>query len=360
MSRRTKKNPLLRLAVPTVVVVLLSFVAYRAAHRWRPSLFRGWQRPTPHQAAQRFCRALTASPGGGYRVETAASDSLFALTLTDLRDRPFALTNLMLARRALSCGIDLLSAAEDRKRERLELAYGLAGRPLVSVSVRRAKRDTVGQPADRPRIALIVYGIATADKAAKSLLAEMPEVRTLIVDRPVATAGRELLVSLPLEPIGYPKQDPGPGTILLDDSDSKIAAKLAKRFRALDRPAGFAVEAGSRALKDERVTGLVARFCREKGMVLFEPRFTANSLAREQAAASGCPYLTATAYVEPQAAPKAAAARITAALRAAAAGRSAVVMVPARHDVLRALRQAITAEIRQSRDFVGVRDLGGH
>ncbi|MCU0608010.1 MAG: divergent polysaccharide deacetylase family protein [Candidatus Edwardsbacteria bacterium] len=358
MSRRTKKNRPLRLAVAVFVAVLLSLLAYRAVLRWKPGIVRPPQGATPRQSAQRFCRSVAADRDG-YLVKSGTADSLFAMTLTDTRNRPFALTNLMLARRARACGIELLSAAEDRRRDRLELAYGVAGRPLVSVSVRRSGRESAGGPGDsRPRIALVAYGLAAADKAARSELAKLPEIRTLVIDRATAAAGRELLVSLPLEPIGYPKQDPGPGTILLDDSDSKVAAKLAKRFRIADRPAGFAVEAGSRALKDERITGRVARFCRENGLVLFEPRFTANSLAREQAAANGCPYLTTTAYLEPKVSAAAAAGRIRAALRPSGAGMTTVLLLPVRSDVLRELARALTGEVRSACDFVGVSGLG--
>ncbi|MRR09929.1 hypothetical protein EG831_07635 [bacterium] len=358
MSKRTRKNRPLRLAVPVIAAILLSLLAYRVIVRWKPGVLRPGQRPTPRQAAQRFCRSLAADRDSGYVVKSESADTLFSLTVTDLRNRPFALTNLALARRARSCGIQLMSAVEDRKRDRLELVYGVAGRRLVSVSVRRRGGDASILASGRLRVALVAYGLAAADKAAKAALAGLPEIRTLIVDRPVAAAGRELLVSLPLEPIGYPKEDPGPGTILLDDSDSKVAAKLAKRFRIADRPAGFSVEAGSRALKDARITGLVARFCREKGLVLFEPRFTANSLAREQAATNGCPYLTATAYLEPKTSASAAAGKIRSALRRSDTDKPVVLMLPARSDVLRELARALDGDVRSTCDFMGVSGLG--
>ena len=144
---------------------------------------------------------------------------------------------------------------------------------------------------------------------------------------------------------------------MLDDSESRIGAKLAKCFQLVPQPAGFAAEAGSRALKDKRITSLVMRFCADRTLVFLEPRFTANSLAREQAALSGCPFLTATVYVENKASLPSAAALIQSALQHARRNKTALLMFPARADVLGALGKALTRDVLAEFEFVDISQL---
>ena len=202
MIKRQKKNIIPRLIVPVIFAVLLVVLGYRAAIRWKPSVFKRSPRPTPRQSAERFRSLVLSRSDSGFVVKLRAADSIAGLTISDYQDRSFVLTNLALLRQARACGLDLLSAVEDRKRQSLDLVYGLANRPLLAIAIRKRTRTAAEPPAARPRIALVAYGFSDADKAARAALAKRPEIRTLVVDRPGSAAGRELLVSLPLEPIG--------------------------------------------------------------------------------------------------------------------------------------------------------------
>lgn len=357
MTKRNKRT-IARFIVPVAIAALLAVLGYRAVHRWKPAVFNHSQRPTPRQSAERFRSRLLAGSDSCFMAVSLTGDTISRLAIADSRGRSFVLTNLSLLRQARADGLDLLSATEDRRRQSLELVYGVPGRPLLAILIRRKHRSPADSAAAKPRIALVAYRASDAGKSARAALARRSEIKTLVIDRPGSAAGRELLISLPLEPIGYPKEDPGPGTIRLDDSDAKVADKLARRRATVPNPVGFSADAGSRALKDKRIAALVAQFCADNRMVFLEPRFTANSLAREQSGASGCPYLTATAYIENRASVKSASAQIQSAFRHARSNKTALIMFPARTDILDALGKALTREVLAEFEFVGASRLG--
>jgi len=289
-------------------------------------------------------------------VRRVPGRSQAVLAITDSRGQSLVQTNLALCRLAAADGLRPLAAVEDRKRSRLSLIFGAGADSLVWVSVQRKQRQNIMVP-PRPRLALVAYGLPPENSRAWRNLLRRTAVRTLIADQPLRTISREVLVALPLEPIGYPKQDPGPGTILLDDSEAQLRTKLVRFSKYAPKPAGFSASQGSRALKDQRVTSAVMRFCAAQHLLFLEPRFTANSLARESAMASGCRYLTATVYIEPKASATSAAAALAKALARARKDKAGLVLFPARDDILTALDNLLTDPVLAEFDFVEVSKL---
>jgi polysaccharide deacetylase 2 family uncharacterized protein YibQ len=88
----------------------------------------------------------------------------------------------------------------------------------------------------RPRIALIVIGLGVSEQATRSALNTLPKPVTLAFQPAAADIGRwlaearkaghESLLMLPLEPLDYPNDDPGPGVLLTSQSDAENLAAL--------------------------------------------------------------------------------------------------------------------------------------
>ena len=295
------------------VALLLAALSYRFHAQWGQRLFVSSQRPTPQQAANRFCDRIASWSDPAFVVKRMPGRPQARLVVSDFHGRSLVQTNLALCRLAAASGLQPLAATEDRKRASLSLVFGTDSDSLVWISIQQKQRQDFKLPA-RPQLALVAYCLPPENSRSWHALLKRAAVRTLIADQPLRTAGRDVLIALPLEPIGYPQQDPGPGTILLDDSDIQLRTKLVRFLKYAPKPAGFAASQGSRALKDQRVTSAVMRFCTAEHLLFLEPRFTANSLARESARANGCRYLTATAYVEQKTSAKSAAAMLAKAL----------------------------------------------
>ncbi|HTY09349.1 MAG TPA: divergent polysaccharide deacetylase family protein, partial [Candidatus Edwardsbacteria bacterium] len=281
-TKRRSAKAWFRIPLLLTVALLLALAGYRTYHRWGPLLSGAGRRPTRRQIVSRFCGQIVSLSTGAFAVKRLPDRERSRLVVNDSRGQPLVQTNLDLCRLAETCGLRTLAATEDRRRARLSLVFGMAADSLVWVEVQRKQPPEALSPV-RPRLALAAYALPPENSRAWQALLRRTAIRTLITDQPLRTAVREVLVALPLEPIGYPKQDPGPGTLLLDDGETQLRTKLTRFSKYAPRPVGFAASQGSRALKEQRLTTVVMRFCAAGGLLFLEPRFTANSLARESA-----------------------------------------------------------------------------
>jgi len=89
-------------------------------------------------------------------------------------------------------------------------------------------RDVYARPFDRtdsrPRVALVVLDMGLSASSTRRAIDRLPGAATLAlnpysaeIDRWLAdarTAGHEVLLEVPMEPVGYPADDPGPETLL--------------------------------------------------------------------------------------------------------------------------------------------------
>ena len=108
----------------------------------------------------------------------------------------------------------------------------------------------------RPRIALIVTGIGLDQTLSQAALDRLPGTITFGFDPYADTVkdnlaharslGHEALLGLPLEPLDYPRQDPGPLTLLTSLDASQNANRLAKLMGKATGYVGFVAIMGAR------------------------------------------------------------------------------------------------------------------
>jgi hypothetical protein len=108
----------------------------------------------------------------------------------------------------------------------------------------------------RPRIALIVTGVGLDQSLSQAALDRLPGTITFGFDPyasnvkdSVANArnlGHEALLGLPLEPLDYPRQDPGPLTLLTSLDPTQNGDRLAKLMGKATGYVGFVAIMGSR------------------------------------------------------------------------------------------------------------------
>ena len=159
-------------------------------------------------------RQLTVSPDSGtcYRIVAG-------------KDVSYILLNLRLSRMAGSCGLKTVATEEDSRKQTLDLKYSSGDTLTVSILVKR-KRAEPAAVAPKPQMTIVIYNWPPQDSKTAQEFLNCPQTATLIAKSAMRNAGKTVLAALPLEPKGYPRQDPGPGTILVDDSDLKIRSKM--------------------------------------------------------------------------------------------------------------------------------------
>jgi polysaccharide deacetylase 2 family uncharacterized protein YibQ len=97
-------------------------------------------------------------------------------------------------------------------------------------------------------------------------------------------AGFEILCHLPMEPLNYPRESPGPNAIMMAMDDARIAEVTRENVAAVPYVVGVNNHMGSRATRDPRVMTAVLKAL-PAGMFFIDSRTTSGSvgerLARE-------------------------------------------------------------------------------
>jgi hypothetical protein len=152
-------------------------------------------------------------------------------------------------------------------------------------------------PADqRPAVAIVIddLGMSPAGTAAVAALpapltlAFLPYARDLPRQTAAArAAGHELLVHMPMEPVGG--QWPGPDALLSSLSEPDFALRLEKSLQSFSGFVGINNHMGSRLTADHHWMDVVMRALRQRDLLFLDSRTTPSSVADAAARRQGVP-----------------------------------------------------------------------
>lgn len=103
-----------------------------------------------------------------------------------------------------------------------------------------------------------------------------------VMDRAVAS-GREVMLHIPMEPLDYPRNNPGINPVLVQHSNRDISRIMEGYLRSVPLVSGANNHMGSLATTDERVMKAVLSFLQEKEMYFVDSRTTSLSVAYDMA-----------------------------------------------------------------------------
>jgi len=101
--------------------------------------------------------------------------------------------------------------------------------------------------------------------------------------------GKTLLLHLPMEPLGYPETDPGPGAVLVSQEREEIHRIIEEDITSLPGIVGINNHMGSRATADDRVMEAVLSFVERKRLFFVDSRTTSETVAFTRAREMGIP-----------------------------------------------------------------------
>ena len=306
-----------------------------------------------------FDQALSGLKDDSLNVRqiSASSDSGTFYQIAAGKDVSYILLNLRLSRMAGSCGLKTVAAEEDSKKQTLKLSYAFQETLAVNILVKRKRAEAVPAAA-KPQMVIVIYNWPPQDPKTAQEFLNCPQAATLILKASAKNINKTVLAALPLEPKGYPRQDPGPGTILVDDSELKIKAKMDQALKLYPKAAGFYAVAGSRALEDSRVCNIVLKYCLQKGLIFLEPQPSTRSLAFELAGQLECRYLKPDMVIEAKDSRSSAAGQLNKALSACREKGRYIVLAPASPAFIKALKETAGEKTKKEFDFISVSRLG--
>lgn len=174
--------------------------------------------------------------------------------------------------------------------------------PIIAADGRRSV-DVYRRPFDdgdrRPRLAIVVSLLGLSDRTTQMAIRALPPEVTLSFATyapklndwvtEARRAGHEVLLDLPMEPNGFPKNDPGPDTLLTSLSAVENLNRLEMVLGRTGGYVGVLGFAGSRFTVVEEALTPILEALAERGLMFLDSRSSSRSLAAELAASVQLP-----------------------------------------------------------------------
>ena len=155
----------------------------------------------------------------------------------------------------------------------------------------------------RPRVAVMVAGLGLDADLTRQAIERLPPAITLSFDpyagaleswvKEARKAGHEVLLGLPMEPVDYPRQDPGPYTLLTSLNDQQNTARLDKVLGRATGYVGLASFMGSRFTTERASLQPVLNTLKGRGLLFVDSRDSDQSIAGALARSLGLAWAVA-------------------------------------------------------------------
>jgi polysaccharide deacetylase 2 family uncharacterized protein YibQ len=255
--------------------------------------------------------------------------------------------NLAVTRGAPGVGLEVLDAWEEAG----------PGGPTLTMALGQAKDERyrleflrgTAPPGGLVAVVIDDFGSTWSDTSEAFLrfrapltLAVLPGYRG---SRRIADAARargfEVLLHLPMEPENYPRVQPGPLAVLVDQAPSEVRARIRQGLKSVGPVKGVSSHMGSMATTDERLMRVVLEEIKRQGLFFVDTRTSPRSVAAAEARGLGVPCLVNQVFLDGAREPKAIAGRIAEAMAIAETSGSVVVVGHGHAETLAALTRAL-------------------
>ncbi len=160
----------------------------------------------------------------------------------------------------------------------------------------------------RPWAAIVVTEVGGNPALAKAIVETLPSTVAIGIaplgkaSRELATAargkGHEVWAGVPMQPLSYPRNDPGPHTIKLDASTEQNAANLAWALAQAPGAVGAYNIMGSAVTRDEAVMTGVLRQLKAGDLMFLDARAAVDTVSRDLGQTLGMPVAVNDRYIE--------------------------------------------------------------
>jgi uncharacterized protein len=171
----------------------------------------------------------------------------------------------------------------------------------------RPVKTIAGKP-NAPRIAIVVGGLGIGSAATADALGKLPGPITLALapygsnlDQIAARArgdGHEVLLQVPMEPLDYPDNDPGPQTLLTSLDAAQNVDRLQWLMGRFQGYVGIANFMGARFTASEQALAPVLREVAKRGLIYLDDGSSQRSVAGQIAGASNLPLAKADLVID--------------------------------------------------------------
>jgi polysaccharide deacetylase 2 family uncharacterized protein YibQ len=168
-----------------------------------------------------------------------------------------------------------------------------------------------GGPAAAPRagqrIAILIDDIGYDLPLAKALASLPAPIAFAILpqaphaaeaDALLHAAGKEILLHLPMEPLSYPDEDPGPGALFVAMDPSLIGQRLEEALAAVPHARGVNNHMGSRFMAHDAGLAAVMASLARQGLFFVDSRTSPQTRGKEAAARAGVAFAARDLFID--------------------------------------------------------------
>jgi hypothetical protein len=206
-------------------------------------------------------------------------------------------------------GKDLLQIDKDLLQKTHEGMIPKIGPDGTRASARYATpRNVPANRKDAPRIAIIVGGLGISATATAAALAKLPAPVTLAfapygnnleaLAAQARNTGHEVLLQVPMEPLDYPNNDPGPRTLLTSLSNDQNIERLHWLMARIKGYVGLTSYMGGRFTASNQALTPVLREVAKRGLIYVDDGSSPRSIAGQLAGGLNLPFAKADSVLD--------------------------------------------------------------
>lgn len=161
---------------------------------------------------------------------------------------------------------------------------------------------------NNPKVAIIISGLGLNKRTTEVALNSLPSAVTLAFSpygqdleawaEEARNGGHELLVMVPMEPLDYPVNDPGPHSLLTSLSPSENIDKLHYVMSRFQNYVGLMNDMGSRFTASEASLRPLMADLQRRGVLFVDARTTSATIVPEVARSYGVPTVSNSRYID--------------------------------------------------------------
>jgi len=181
----------------------------------------------------------------------------------------------------------------------LDMKLGLGDRETHQIVLRETPGAAAARASGGPRIAIVIDDIGYGESSAAKAALELDETITVAVvphcpasesaAEAAHAAGKEVILHLPMEPVGYPGVNPGEGVLLVGRPASELRELLGAALEGVPHAAGVSNHMGSAFTADRAQMRVLMAALKSRGLFFFDSMTTAASVGSSEAARAGVP-----------------------------------------------------------------------
>ncbi len=256
----------------------------------------------------------------------------------------------------------------DQVRTTLSVRYrGLLMRELTLASIAKPKAVRLEQPRG-PRVAIIVDDVGANIEPLMALLSlEAPLTYAILPSREfsaeaqkmIRKRGKEVMLHLPMEPLDYPRKNPGKGALMVRMGEEEIRKQVRRFLDEFPGVAGVNNHMGSRFTQDRRQMGVVLDELKRRNLFFVDSLTIGRSVAHKESARLGLPYAKRDVFLDHVDDPKRILEQVEKMIQLAKRNGSALAICHPRKNTIAVLRKAVQRLKSEGIDVVPVSTLIG-